>query len=152
METGKDIPIDMTVASLEFVTESDIGSGKKSRVRFYYRVNSKEMGGIWLYFGNVLQYKMGFCNRYAELNHQVDGPSLIWRITKQDTVFMIHCNGVLVMELDVVSDDYFDNCRKQWQQLVEKVVFSDETGKLDTASVKYRIVPQDFTGKYHIVP
>ena len=141
------IDFDLENNPLEIKTDSELGSGNYSKVKFFSAGDHESIvGGFILYFSSTMKYRIRNCDingYYTEFPAGVPTvTSKTWRITLSGTTdnrrIVIHCNNVEVLNV-VLSDTRckFTTWKSHWSKAVARIYFSED----DTASRFHRQEP-----------
>jgi hypothetical protein len=136
VERGVKIPVELETSYLHVKTNSEVGSGGRTRIQ-YYDKEGREAGGIRIRFSSPrVKYNLLHCKwNYNPFPRTVPTTvNKVWTIEKRGYRTRMFCNGVLV--LDTVSDTTCDysNWEYYWGREVGGIRFYK-----DSASDMYMI-------------
>jgi hypothetical protein len=138
---GTNIPADLEASLLHLRTDSRVGSGEETSIR-YYDKDDERAGGIAIKFSSIVEYALMDCQLYTNLPvSPPDEQVKYWVIEKRGLRTVIRCNGKEV--LDITASNKICDKKKfknswatSWERQVSTIVFQS---KSDTASDSYHI-------------
>nr|AFK75461.1 putative secretory peptide-51 [Pleurobrachia bachei] len=134
------IPWDLEATPLQIKTNSTLGSVDLIYVNMYDKDGSK-IGFVIVKFSSPMQYNIGYCSDWTDLPVQPPVEvEKIWTITKTETVLIIACNNVEVLNY-LFADSSNNKCVLQWDGDVVEIMFRDDTASdfYRAGNVTYRI-------------
>ena len=122
-------------SSLEVKSNSMLGSGDLLRLSFLNDVQ-EQSGNLRITFDDPPKFFIKKCLSEDEVFNipSSDDEKRIWRITREDDIISVFCNGEAVVSFSVASSS--TKCKKMWSATTSFVKFMAD----DKASNGYRVV------------
>ena len=137
---GTNIQADLETSLLHLRTDSRVGSGDETVIR-YHDVDRQRAGGIAIKFSSIVEYALVDCQLYTTLPvNPPDEQDKHWVIEKRGLRTVIRCNGKQVLDI-TASNKICDKkkFKKTWATYWERQVSSIMFLKSDKASDSYHI-------------
>ena len=140
------IDYDIETYPLQIMTDSVVGSEDWLYVTFYDADGSVKRG-LKVKFTAPPSYWIEHCSSDWGTFTAPEEQVRIWTITYTDTLLILACNGVEIVNY-MFSESSRDDCASTWSRDAEKIKFRNDSAGIDTASDKYRAKP---TGKSIVI-